>query len=111
MQLRTTNKLARIDSAAMEAFKFTQLRYIQSAIEYGAFASPISVLNDPYEWQGRANHFWFAFGEKRRLPSFPRDYQAAKPLQELRRSDRSLQMSNEEWFLSAYLRQAIQLSE
>lgn len=36
----------------MEAFKFTQLEYIQSAIEYGAFASPIDSLNDPYEWQG-----------------------------------------------------------
>lgn len=32
--------------------KFTQLKYIQSAIEYGAFASPIDSLNDPYEWQG-----------------------------------------------------------
>lgn len=36
----------------MEAFKFTQLKYIQSAIEYGAFASSIDSLNDPYEWQG-----------------------------------------------------------
>lgn len=34
------------------ASKFTKLEFIQSAIEYGAYASPLSGLNDPYEQEG-----------------------------------------------------------
>ncbi len=33
-------------------YKFTSLEHLQSAIQYGAFASPLTNLNDPYEFEG-----------------------------------------------------------
>ncbi len=33
-------------------FKFTKMEYIQSALEYGLFASSINNMNDPYEVEG-----------------------------------------------------------
>ena len=36
-------------------YKYTKLEYLESILDYGIYAAPVSNFNDPYEYQGIKN--------------------------------------------------------